>query len=145
MTTLANISYLEQISDILDSDESEGFYGYIDQQTGEVIVGHQDYDVSLDLEIDPETEEFEERYLTIDYNGSSSAYDDMVNFIDTVSDVKLRNRLQNAVNNKKPFANFKSIIKASKEVERWYEFKSECRYQRAKKWLADNNIELPLT
>ncbi len=145
MTTLANITYLEQISDILDSDESEGFYGSIDRETGEVIVGHQDYDVSLDLEIDPETEEFEERYLTIDYNGSSSAYDDMVNFINTVSDVKLKNRLQNAINDKKPFVNFKSIIKASKEVQRWYDFKSECCYERAKKWLADNNIELPST
>ncbi|MGK7955117.1 MAG: UPF0158 family protein [Crocosphaera sp.] len=145
MTTLANITDIEQISDILDSDESEGFYGYIDRETGEVIVGHQDYDVTLDLELDPETEEFEERYLTIDYNGSSPAYDDMVNFTDTVFDVKLKNRLQNAINNKKPFANFKSIIKASKEIQRWYDFKSECRYQRAKKWLTDNNIKLPST
>jgi hypothetical protein len=141
MTTLASIEAIDHISQILESSSGDGFYGYIDLQSGEVIFGHQDY--PPDVEIDEETDDFEERYLSIPSNGSNNSYRDMVEFIETVTDPRLKGQLEKAINQRKPFAHFKDVIKSSDEIDRWYEFSGDRRYERAIEWLKRNNINLP--
>jgi hypothetical protein len=141
MTVLVNLEAIDQISQILEFSSGDGFYGYIDLQTGEVIIGSQDYPPHL--EIDEEDDGFEERYLSIPSNGSNNSYRDMVDFIETVTDPILKSRLEKAIDKRKPFAHFKDVIKGSDDVDHWYEFSGTRQYDRAIEWLKRNNINLP--
>jgi hypothetical protein len=144
MTTLSDIDDIERISSLLESHEVDGCYGYIDLETGELLFGHEDDPEPLRLEVDEEDdEEFEKRYLSIPHLGSQPAYNDMVDFIETVSDEMLRTQLERAIAYGRPFAHFKDVIKGSDELDRWYEFSGECRYNRTVEWLKRHNINLP--
>jgi hypothetical protein len=142
MVILASLDSIDQISQLLESACGDDLYGYIDLQTGEVIIGSQDD--PADLELDEEEDDgFEERYLSIPSNGSNDSYRDMVDFIETVTDARLKSQLERAIDQRRPFARFKDVIKGSEELERWYGFRDERQYERAIEWLKRNNINLP--
>ena len=142
MTVSINAAQLESISHILEAQPHENFYGYIDLEKGEVLLGvYREYPV--ELELDPDLDDnFEERYLSIPNLGSQASFGDMENFIETVKDSNLKSLLESAIHNKKPFAHFKSVIKGSKEIDNWYEFSEKRREERVLDWLKKNSIEL---
>ena len=47
----------------------------------------------------------------------------MENFVDEVNDIMLQEKLINALNRKKPFANFKYLIEDSDYRQQWFEFR----------------------
>lgn len=142
MTVSINAAQLESISHILETQPHEDFYGYIDLEKGEVLLGvYREYPV--ELELDPDLDDnFEERYLSIPNLGSQASFEDMENFIETVKDSNLKFLLESAIHNKKPFAHFKLVIKGSKEVDNWYEFSEKLREEPVLDWLKKNSIEL---
>ncbi|MFZ4724197.1 MAG: hypothetical protein ACOYMD_01985 [Paludibacter sp.] len=54
---------------------------------------------------------------------SHESFGIMENFMFQLTDKKLQNVLSNALNRKKPFANFKRIVESSTQRKAWFEFK----------------------
>ena len=59
-------------------------------------------------------------------------------FVETVKDKGLQRRLVQALERKKPFSNFKSIIDNSSVRQDWFEFRDKAYAEIAKDWLEDN-------
>jgi hypothetical protein len=125
-------------------------YSYIDRETGEFLPDSQDYP----LEIIPNEEaenyeeleiEFNRRYLKIPQEGSGAGYQDMINFIETVEDQRLRDLLGVAVQEKSPFGRFKDVLRRSEyELERnlWRAFSDKCEYDRVVEWLNSKGFSI---
>lgn len=136
-----NISLITET--MKNSRDGEGIYGYIDRETGEVLIGCHD----APLEIIPNEEdenyeqvesEFNLRYLPIPQEGSRDSYQDMVDFIETVADERLRDLLAVAIQGRGAFGRFKDVLRRSEfesECNRWFAFSKECEYCRVLEWL----------
>jgi hypothetical protein len=124
------------IHDVAESIDS-GLICYINPETLEVekvpkgmFGGFSDF--SLNTEFEEENEDEDEQkflhddwvsYITIEPRESSESFEIMKKFVDEVNDKKLKNKLVNALNNRKPFANFKNIIESSNQLKAWFAFK----------------------
>lgn len=147
---MADFDLIEYISTMMESNDYE-LSAYIDRETGELVLseeydemfGDEESEDDEEFEYDEEFENLRERYLPIPHNGSRDSYEDMEEFIETVTDPKLKSRLQRAIDQRKPFANFKDVIGGSDEVNRWYSFSDAKRRARVIKWFEQNNIKLP--
>ncbi|MDP2888366.1 MAG: UPF0158 family protein [Bacteroidota bacterium] len=64
-----------------------------------------------------------ETYIRFDPRESHESFGIMEGFIDQLNDKTLKNKLQNALNNRKPFANFKNIIETSSFRQVWFDYK----------------------
>jgi hypothetical protein len=62
-------------------------------------------------------------YITVEPRESSKSFAIMKKFVDEVNDKSLKNKLINALNNRKPFANFKNIVESSNYRKEWFAFK----------------------
>jgi len=65
------------------------------------------------------------KYITIEPLESNESFKIMEKFVDQLDNSKLRERLVYALNNRKPFANFKNIIDNSDIRQDWFDFKDE--------------------
>ena len=72
-------------------------------------------------------------FIVIDPPDPRDAFHIMEDFIFTVEDEALRNRLLEALNSKKPFRYFRSTVEDSPAREAWYDFKDA----RMKAWLLE--------
>ena len=82
------------------------------------------------------------RFIRIEPSDSRSGYRDMEEFIATVQDAYLQERLGRAINGRHPFRSFKEVLDSyPHERERWFEFKDVQVHQHALEWLADHGIE----
>jgi hypothetical protein len=82
------------------------------------------------------------RYIAIPQGDSDTGYGDMEDFIFTVEDDDLRNRLFAAIRGRGAFRRFKDLLLAyPRERERWFTFKDEQVRQRVLDWLAVRDIE----
>lgn len=63
------------------------------------------------------------RCITVEPPESYISFNIMEQFTKRVNDKRLQNRLVDALNRKKPFANFKYIIESSEYLQEWFEFK----------------------
>jgi hypothetical protein len=140
---------LSSIIQILNSTEGGMFgqYGYLDVETGDVLTGSSDFPIE-DIPFDEDgeiPEELEHRYLSIPNLGSRDAYQDMVDFIATVTDEKLRDLLGVAISGKGAFGRFKDVLRRSEyqsEQEAWFAFSDRAETARAVEWLAENGFSL---
>ena len=64
-----------------------------------------------------------ENCITVEPRESSESFKIMERFVDVVNDKILKNKLVNALNNRKPFANFKNIVESSNYRKEWFAFK----------------------
>ena len=64
-----------------------------------------------------------ENCITVEPRESSESFKIMERFVDVVNDKSLKNKLVNALNNRKPFANFKNIVDSSNYRKEWFAFK----------------------
>ncbi|MCI0710043.1 MAG: UPF0158 family protein [Chloroflexi bacterium] len=84
----------------------------------------------------------EDDYILVPTTPSYAGYQDMEEFIQTVSNVALQNMLQEAIQGKGAFRRFKdALLDAPEERERWFKFKEAAMEQRVREWLAENDIE----
>lgn len=73
---------------------------------------------------------------------SSESFGIMESFIDEVDDKNLKKRVINALSNRRPFANFKSLVESSKYREQWFAFKQRKLEEYVWENLIDENFSL---
>lgn len=103
------------------------FENYLDLETGEIV--------STELH----DEQYEDkRYVYIDPIYPFEAYTFMEEFIETVEDTNLKNRLQREVKGRGAFRRFNHILyEHPQENERWSQFREKKLEEYADKWLED--------
>ena len=118
---------------------------YLDRETGEVLrasdalLGEDDEDLAARIEADPK------RYVLIDPIPSSTGFEVMADFVETVADAAARRALERALAGRKPFRAFKDVfLDYPAERENWFRFKDAAGRKHAEAWLEDNGIEAKL-
>jgi hypothetical protein len=125
---------LEELSEILEGDPLTAG-GALDLHTGEVwhrSVVEDGGDVEA-----PDLDDAD-RFRWVD-GDSRDGYRDMADFIDTVPDQRLGDRLSDAIRGRGAFRRFADTLRRESEDEltRWFEFAGERKRGRARAWLAD--------
>jgi hypothetical protein len=132
--------------------------GYLDIETGEIIDmpddimrGVEDGETGSDLvEWEEELAEVAgkilsdetNRFLLIPKRESQEGYEVMVSFAGTIEDLKLKDKLEIALDGKGAFRRFRSVLNQHPdELERWYAFKDDWMREEAVRWLLENGIE----
>ena len=124
---------LEQLAMVLEGDPRDGG-GRIDLTTGDVWP-----QAAFDYEDEDEDEDETPRWLWVDGNGSRASYHDMAEFITTIPDTDLADRLEQAIDGKGAFGRFKNqLAHHPTAFDRWFRFSAERQRGRARQWLADN-------
>jgi hypothetical protein len=83
-----------------------------------------------------------DRYLALPGPESYQGYEDMQDFIDTVQDERLQERLERAIHGRGAFGRFKDMLAGHmRERERWFEFKEARLRERVLDWLESEGIE----
>lgn len=84
----------------------------------------------------------DERYVAIPSQDAREDYHAMQEFIGTVANESLRERLWDAIQGHGAFRRFRDILaRYPDERERWFEFEQDCGMQRIMDWLADEGVE----
>jgi hypothetical protein len=120
---------------------------YLDLQTGEIVM------VNLDA-FSPEDEEYaemeavaddDERYRLIEPVSSRDGWLIMRDFAEDVPDTQVRERLLDAIHGSGAFSRFKRVLSFHPELrESWFRFRDERLLERAREWLARENVEAEL-
>lgn len=76
-----------------------------------------------------------ENCITFEPLESHESFKIMRKFTEIPEDARLQEKLENALNNRKPFANFKFIIDNSKYRQDWFDFKKRCLEKHVKELL----------
>lgn len=113
-----------------------GLVCFINPETLEVeeipkgmVDGFSDFSLNSELEEDEDEDEQKilhqdwETCITVEPRESNESFKIMEKFVDEVNDKNLKNKLINALNNRKPFANFKNIVESSDHRKEWFAFK----------------------
>jgi hypothetical protein len=129
---------LEELSEILEGDPVTAG-GALDLHTGEVWP-RPAIEYANEDGVDVEAPDFDDadRFRWVD-GDSRDAYRDMVDFIGTVSDRRLADRLSDAIRGRGAFRRFAGTLdrESQDELSRWFVFAGERRRGRARAWLAD--------
>jgi len=137
----------KQIKSIAEELEV-GFKVYLNTETKE-IKSILDFDNNIYADMEPWEEDIKEieknydKYFEIEKMDSRESFQVMEDFVETVSDEKLRNKLELGLSLSKPFRNFKDIIDDETEYrEKWFAFKSAKYIEFVKEQLEsyNNNI-----
>ncbi len=147
---------LNMITGLMEMRGSEDAY-YLDLETGETVVipsdlVYHDFDKEDDsslpdwekdlVPIAKEIDAGSERYQPIPESDSRDAYDDMVRFVETVTDENLREKLYIALDGQGAFRRFKNVIhNHPAEADRWYTYQDEAITRQAREWLEEIGIE----
>jgi hypothetical protein len=109
----------------------------LDCETGDVIRLNDDDD-----DLANRIHEGGERYVVIPYQGSEAGHRDMVEFINSVDDNRMRALLDVAINGKGAFRRFKDVLQHHpQERERWFAFQKQRARHRILRWLAREGME----
>jgi len=79
-----------------------------------------------------------DKYVAIEQLPPWESFKIMEAFTEAVEDKGLQLRLVQALERKKPFANFKNIIDNSSVRQNWFEFRDEAHPVMAKQWIEEN-------
>ena len=129
------------------------YHGYdakyvFDRETGEVIFMPNEDVVGevMDGELVEAIEEgWGTRYILIEPVDSSVGWEAMRDFIETIRDERIANRLSRAIEGKSPFRRFKDELLNYPELrEAWFRFHNAAFLELAKEWLTENGIEATL-
>jgi hypothetical protein len=134
---------LEELRFAMEDASYEHRY-FLDTETGDVILVSELFD---DEETERRLTEIDEaepgRYLQVRRAGSREGYDDMQDFIDTVSDEHLQELLNVAIQGRGAFRRFKDVLAPHPaEQQRWFDFQAARLDARAREWLAQAGCEL---
>ncbi len=133
--TLVEDVILFEIIDLLD----DGEIVYLHRQTKEILSypdprrwGENEF-IDLAESVKSRAAAEPDQFIVIDPPEPRDSYRIMEDFIFTVPDEHLRDRLLEALNSKKPFRYFRVTIEDSPEYDRWLDF----RDARMKGWLLE--------
>jgi len=133
---------LQELRFALEDASYEHRY-FLDTETGEVIFASEMFD---DEETQRQLTEIDEaepgRYLQVPRADSREGYDDMQDFIATVSDERLHELLDVAIQGRGAFRRFKDVLAHHPaEQQRWFDFQATRLEARAREWLAEEGCE----
>jgi hypothetical protein len=145
---------IAEIAELMEMQDYEG-ERFLNLQTGKTVIVpsellNREEDDSSQLpdwekELLPVVEELDaggDRYAPIPQVDSHEAYDDMVQFAETVTDPRLREHLAIALDGKGAFRRFKDVLyNYSDEQKRWYALKDSIMAERVRQWLRELDIE----
>ena len=116
---------------------------FLDTETGELILVSELFDGEEAQRQLAEIDEAEPgRYLQVPRADSREGYDDMQDFIATVSDEHLQELLDVAIRGRGAFRRFKDVLaRHPGEQERWFDFQAARLDARAREWLAEEGCE----
>lgn len=125
----------------MHSDEQRS---YLDLRTGKVALAANEL-TGMDRGLSEEEIEtgFSEGYLVrVAPISSQTEYRWMAEFVDTVANGRLREKLEGALNGRGAFRRFKMVLSENRaERERWFAFHQGCLDDEIKEWLTDDDIE----
>ena len=94
------------------------------------------------LEANQVEAQYGSRYIGVPQADPHEGYRDMEDFVVTVEDERLQERLWQAISGRGAFRRFKDVLAGHfREQERWYAFKDARLEQRVLDWLASEDIE----
>lgn len=135
------------LDDVIESLElgSPEMTQFLNTETGGIAMISQ-YADSFDengepIDYDDRDKFQDEKYVALPIVNSHKGYRDMEAFIETVKDFRLRNRLENVLNQRRPFRGFKDVLLGLAEEGRWFKFQAARNRERALQWLEENNFE----
>lgn len=106
----------------------------------------QDWEMEMLQEAEKIGKDWQERYLPIPTLDSSESYRDMEEFVYSIQDKRLANRLTRAISGQGAFRNFREVLSGYPSVrEAWFAYKEERMLRRALDWLAAEGIEPLIT
>lgn len=128
------VAQVQEIADFLGS----GMNCYIHKKDRVIkMVIDSDVHAGGDLEFWEEDlkeiDEHRNQYFLIRDMPSRDSFIIMEGFVDQVRDRNLKNRLLRALNNRKPFKNFKYLIDDSEYREQWFDYRRQERFN----WVAE--------
>jgi len=131
----------EELRFAIDDATYEHQY-FLDTETGEVIlISEYDDDEESTQRLEAIDEAEPGRYLQVPRAESSDGYEDMREFIDTVSNKPLQQLLEVAIQGKGAFRRFKDVLaRDPAEQQRWFAFQTERLDTRVREWLADEGV-----
>jgi Uncharacterised protein family (UPF0158) len=110
---------------------------YLDIETGEILLSTEgvDEDLPEDLEDNP-------RYHLIDPLVSHESFQIMEDFVDSLGETKEADRLQGALNRRKPFRQFKDTLFEHTDLsDAWYAFEKQELKRLAEEWCEGKRIK----
>lgn len=138
---------LDELADLLEGGLEHGFGGLLDLTTGacwpEAVIDDWDGDE----EDAPRPDLDPDRWLGVPNYGSQDGWRDMADFIGTLDDQAVADRLTDAIDGRGAFSRFRRELDRRPElISRWQAFSAECRVGRARSWLASSGYDaLPAT
>lgn len=130
-----NDDILFDIIDLLD----DGEIVYLHRQTHEILSypdpqrWNESENIDLIEEVKTRAAAEPDQWVVVDPPDPRDSFHIMEDFIFTVDDEHLRNRLLEALNSKKPFRYFRATVEDSPMREDWFDFKDA----RMKEWLLE--------
>lgn len=120
---------------------------YLDCQTGEVIVSSSEAEFSDDFDSIEEMKDAIEcnptRYIRVPNILSREGYENMEEFIETLEDPNLKEKLYIAIDGPGAFRRFKDVLIAyPEERENWFTFRDKKIENRVIEWLKSIRIEI---
>ncbi len=135
--------------DILDSLEMGSFdmTQYLNTETGGIAMVSEmgdAFDENGEAIYGDDLDRFEdEKYIALPIVNSPDGYNDMEKFVQTVANAKIRTKLENSLNQRRPFRHFKDVLRFyPSEEKRWFKFKENINRKRAYQWIEDHNLEV---
>jgi hypothetical protein len=128
---------LDELTDLLEGDLEHGFGGLLDLTTGACWPGAVVDDWGGDEEDAPRPDLDPDRWLAVPNLGSRDGWRDMADFIGTLDDPTVADRLSDAIDGRGAFSRFRRELDRHPDlIARWRAFSAECRIGRARSWLA---------
>ncbi|MCK4852264.1 MAG: hypothetical protein KAS86_04035 [Candidatus Omnitrophica bacterium] len=119
----------------------EGEY-FLDAENGEMIYVSEVDDTKKKEAALEKMNSDPERYVLLPTDSSRKGYNDMLDFIATVKDEDLKEKLYVALDGRGAFRRFKNILlNHHEERDEWFRFQEKRTRERINEWLEANEIE----
>ena len=128
---------LSEIKDALDNVDISSTC-YFNKETNDIL---WQWDYNKEYSTYKEEDEANDNIINMFDYFYKNDYDIMQDFIDTIEDVNLREKLYDATRGRGAFSRFRNIIESNDLLDDWYKYKDEKYKAIAKNWCIDNNIE----
>ena len=104
---------------------------------------YNEYDFGENDMDDEEIEDFNNNPNVISLPGIAelNEYEDMVSFVDSLTDDYIKEKLYNVLKGKGAFSRFKKEIAYLGLREKWFKYRDECLRQKVINWLKENEVE----
>ncbi len=128
---------------IIDATEmaSDSERGLLNLNTMETVWLSDYFDSDENEELAMEIDNHPKQYLCLPYQYDIHEYSIMEDFIDSLTDSVIRNKLYRAIQGKGAFRRFKNEICYLGIREEWLAFQHDAYVEIAKKWCKDNCLE----